>query len=144
MTAPHRSDEPYADRPADGPVQPARPTDPPYAAPPTGTTPPPGTDPSRPAGFDERGKVKRGRISAAWVGLIVAALVLVLLIVFIAQNLDRATVHFLGLSGRAPVGLMLLIAVVGGVLLVAIPGTVRILQLRRALKANTPKDRRTP
>ncbi len=97
-----------------------------------------------PAGFDDRGRVKRGRVSAAWVGSIAAAIVLILLIIFIAQNLNRASLHFLGLSGHMPLGLMLLIAAVAGVLLVAVPGSIRILQLRRALKANTPPEQRVP
>ncbi len=97
-----------------------------------------------PAGFDDRGRVRRGRISALWVGLVAAAIVLILLIIFIAQNLDRVTIHFLGFSGSLPVGLVALIAAVIGVLIAAVPGTVRILQLRKALKANTPKDQRVP
>ncbi len=97
-----------------------------------------------PAGFDERGKVRRGTISALWVGLVAAAIVLILLIIFIAQNLDRVTIHFLGFSGSLPVGLVALISAVVGVLIAAVLGTVRILQLRKALKANTPKDQRLP
>jgi uncharacterized integral membrane protein len=96
----------------------------------------------RPAGFDDRGKVRRGTISALWVGLVAVAVVLILLIIFIAQNLDRVTIHFLGFSGSLPVGLVALISAVIGVLIAAIPGTVRILQLRKALKANTPKEQR--
>lgn len=96
----------------------------------------------RPAGFDPKGRVKRGRVSAVWVGLIAAAIVLILLIVFIAQNLKNASIHFLGWSGKFPIGLTVLIAAVIGLLVVAIPGSIRIFQLRRALKINTPKDQR--
>ena len=117
-------------------------------------TPPPGADAPagdastdaqqtpRPAGFDDRGKVRRGAFSALWVGLVAVAVVLILLIIFIAQNLDRVTIHFLGFSGSLPVGLVALISAVIGVLIAAIPGSVRILQLRKALKANTPKEQR--
>ena len=96
-----------------------------------------------PAGFDDRGKVKRGRVSTLWISLIAAAVVLILLIIFIAQNLDKATIHFLGLSGRMPIGLTILIAAIFGILIAAIPGTIRIIQLRKSLKRNTPKDERT-
>jgi len=37
------------------------------------------------AGFDTKGRVHRTRISGAWVGLITAAVFLILLVVFIAQ-----------------------------------------------------------
>lgn len=104
----------------------------------------PETDQQRPVGFDQRGRVKRGRVSALWIGLIAAAIFLILLIIFIAQNLKNATIHFLGASGSFPIGLTILIAAIVGLLLVAIPGSIRILQLRRALKINTPKDQRTP
>ncbi len=96
-----------------------------------------------PAGFDRKGRVKRGRVSALWVGLIAAAIVLILLIVFIAQNLKNASIHFLGWSGQFPIGLTVLIAAVIGLLVASIPGSIRIFQLRRALKINTPKDQRT-
>ncbi len=116
---------------------------PPTADPTTGSTEAGGTDQhDRPVGFDQKGRVKRGRVSAAWVGLIGAAIFLILLIIFIAQNLKKTTIHFLGLSGHFPIGLTVLIAAVVGLLLVAIPGTIRIFQLRRALKINTPKDQR--
>jgi uncharacterized integral membrane protein len=96
------------------------------------------------AGFDDRGKVRPGKVSALWVGLVAVAVILILLIIFIAQNLDRVTIHFLGFAGSLPVGLVALIAAVIGVLIAAVPGTVRILQLRKALKKNTPKEQRLP
>jgi uncharacterized integral membrane protein len=43
-------------------------------------------------------------------------------------------VHYLGFHGRVPLGVALLLAAIAGLLLVSIPGTVRILQLRRAVK----------
>jgi uncharacterized integral membrane protein len=102
------------------------------------------TDRPAPAGFDDRGRVKRGRVSTLWISLIAAAVVLILLIIFIAQNLKRASIHFLGFAGHMPTGLVVLIAAIIGVLLAAIPGTIRIAQLRRSLKHNTPKEERTP
>ncbi|MDP9116804.1 MAG: LapA family protein [Actinomycetota bacterium] len=89
-----------------------------------------------PAGLDEHGRVQRGKISAVWSGLIIAALLLIALIAFIAQNSRQVAIHFLGFSGHIALGLALLIASVSSVLLVAIPGTLRILQLRRALRKN--------
>jgi uncharacterized integral membrane protein len=65
-----------------------------------------------------------------WVTLVVAAFVLLLLLIFILQNGQQAQVSFLGAHGNLPMGVALLLAAVFGVLLVALPGTVRILQLR--------------
>jgi uncharacterized integral membrane protein len=77
-----------------------------------------------------------------WVGLITAAVFLILLVVFIAQNLTEASVHFLGLDGHLPLGLTILVSAIIGLLIAAVPGTIRILQLRRALKRNTPRGQR--
>jgi uncharacterized integral membrane protein len=65
-----------------------------------------------------------------WVTLVAAAFVLLLLLIFILQNGQQAQVSFLGAHGSLPMGVALLLAAVFGVLLVALPGTVRILQLR--------------
>jgi uncharacterized integral membrane protein len=92
-------------------------------------------------GFDERGRVSRGRVSRAWVGLIGTAIFLILLIIFIAQNSHPVSVHFLGWSGRFSLALTILASAIAGLLLVAIPGSLRILQLRRALRLNGPARR---
>lgn len=90
----------------------------------------------QPAGLTSTGRVRRTRMSSWWVGLIIAAVLLIALLIFIGQNSRTVTVHYLGLEGRASLAVMLLLAAVAGVLLVAIPGTARIMQLRRALKKN--------
>jgi uncharacterized integral membrane protein len=76
--------------------------------------------------------VTRTRTGGLYAGLILSALVLVVLLVFILQNLDPVRIQFLGLAGQLPIGVALLLAAVAGLLLVAIPGGLRILQLRRA------------
>jgi uncharacterized integral membrane protein len=75
-------------------------------------------------------------VSGLWVGLIVAALVLIALLIFIAQNSKQVAIHYLGFNGHISLAVALLLAAVGGVLFVAIPGTARIIQLRRALRKN--------
>jgi uncharacterized integral membrane protein len=70
------------------------------------------------------------RVSAAWVATAAAVLLLVMLIVFILQNSTRVEVHYLGLAGSLPLGMALLIAAVGGGVLVAIAGVARVTQLR--------------
>ena len=70
------------------------------------------------------------RASAAWVATGVALLLLILLIIFILQNPTKVEVHFLGLSGTISLGMALLIAAVGGGVVVAIAGVARVTQLR--------------
>jgi uncharacterized integral membrane protein len=70
------------------------------------------------------------RASAAWVTTGVALLLLILLIVFILQNSMRVEVRFLGMSRTIPLGMALLIAAVGGGVVVAIAGVARVTQLR--------------
>jgi uncharacterized integral membrane protein len=72
--------------------------------------------------------VRRIRMSGLWTGL--AAVVLVLLI-FILENGQRASIGYFGAHGHLPLGGAVLLAAVGGALLVLIPGTARIIQLRR-------------
>jgi uncharacterized integral membrane protein len=59
-----------------------------------------------------------------------ALLLLILLIVFMLQNSTKVEVHFLGLTGTIPLGMALLIAAVGGGVLVGIAGVARVAQLR--------------
>lgn len=75
-----------------------------------------------------------------WIGLVTGAVLLLLLIVFIAQNARRASIHFLGWSGHLPLGLALLLAAALGILLVAAPATARIVQLRRAVRRSVACD----
>jgi len=96
---------------------------------------PPGPDPAaKPGGQPDRwaarAKVPRSRMGGAWVVLLVTAFVLLLLLIFILQNGQRAEVSFLGAHGHLPMGVALLLAAIFGVLLVALPGTARIVQLR--------------
>jgi uncharacterized integral membrane protein len=78
--------------------------------------------------------VRRTRTGGLVIGLVFSALVLVFLLVFILQNLDSVRISFLGFGGSLPVGVALLLAAIAGLLLVAIPGGARMLQLRRAAR----------
>lgn len=81
-----------------------------------------------------RHRVFRTRTSGTWVATLVAMLVVVLVLVFVLQNLAVTTVYFLGISGSVPVGLAMLFAALAGAFLIALPGTARILQLRRSAR----------
>lgn len=76
------------------------------------------------------------RAAALWSALIVGFLVLIVLLIFIAQNTDPGTFHFLGWSWSLPLGVALLAAAVLGGLVTTLAGVVRIVQLRRAAKKN--------
>jgi uncharacterized integral membrane protein len=83
---------------------------------------------------DEAGKFTRA--GALWTALIVGFVVLILLLVFILQNGDPATIHMFGWAADLPQGVALLMAAIAGGLLTFLVGTARILQLRRAAKKN--------
>jgi uncharacterized integral membrane protein len=74
------------------------------------------------------------RVSASWTAVVAAVFVLILLVVFIAQNTQQSTVKFLWAHGKAPTSVMLLIAAIAGALIVIIVGVARIVQLRRTAK----------
>jgi uncharacterized integral membrane protein len=95
----------------------------------TGSEPTTGTGPAT-----GTAKVRRSRTGGLWVGLILSALVLLLLLVFILQNGEPVQISFFALEGVLPTGVALLLAAIAGILLVAIPGSIRILQLRRAAR----------
>jgi uncharacterized integral membrane protein len=84
---------------------------------------------------------RRSRTGGLWVGLILSALVLLLLLVFILQNGEPVLISFFALEGVLPSGVALLLAAIAGMLLVAIPGSLRILQLRRAARRGTRPER---
>lgn len=91
------------------------------------------------AGMTSRGRIRSTRVGAWWTGLIIAAVLLVALLVFVAQNSHTVSVRYLGLHGEVSLAVALLLSAVTAVLIVAIPGTARILQLRYALKgAHSP------
>ncbi|HEY2443190.1 MAG TPA: lipopolysaccharide assembly protein LapA domain-containing protein [Streptosporangiaceae bacterium] len=84
--------------------------------------------------------VHRTRMSGLWVGLTLSAVVLLLLLVFILENGQKAKISYFGAHGQLPLGVALLLSAVAGALLVIIPGTGRILQLRRVARRHRVAD----
>jgi uncharacterized integral membrane protein len=76
-----------------------------------------------------------------WVLTCIAALVLVALIVFLAQNAGATKISFFSLHGRFPLSVALLAAAVAGCLLTLAVGSTRILQLRRVVRRRRRDDR---
>jgi uncharacterized integral membrane protein len=91
-------------------------------------------------------KIRRTRIGGMWVAAALSAVVLLLLLIFILENGHSIKVSFFGAAGQLPLGVALLLAAVLGVLLVVIPGTGRILQLRMTARRHRRADAalRTP
>jgi uncharacterized integral membrane protein len=75
----------------------------------------------------------RTRISAAWTGIVAAAVGLVLLINFILQNTRSVKITYFTASGTIPVGVALLFAAIGGLLLAGLVASLRIWQLHHRL-----------
>lgn len=105
---------------------------------PTGPTDDAATRPQPPATESTSTPVKdplRGsRTSGIWAGVVALGVVLLLLVIFIAQNTQSVRVSFLGWSGSAPLAVSLLIATAAGLFLTAVAGSLRILQLRRRVR----------
>ncbi|MDO3396840.1 lipopolysaccharide assembly protein LapA domain-containing protein [Nocardioides sp. SOB44] len=95
----------------------------------------PRTEPSEPAGKKAGDDPLRGsRTSGLYAAVVGLGVLLVLLIIFIAQNTDTTTVRFLSFEGETPVAVAMLIATTAGILLTATAGSLRIIQLRRRTK----------
>jgi uncharacterized integral membrane protein len=109
-----------------------QPADADMSAPAGQVAPPSSAQPT--AGSPER--VPRTRTGAAWAALIAAALLAVLLIIFLVQNTHSTEISFLWMTTSTPLAVALLIAAVGSVLLTLILGTARITQLRRLVRKN--------
>jgi uncharacterized integral membrane protein len=99
------------------------------------TVPPPPPDVPRvvPEPDARTGLTKAG---AMWTALILGFLVLIVLLIFIAQNTVTTAFQFLGWHWSLPLGVAILFAAVAGGLITVAVGAVRIFQLRRAAKHN--------
>ena len=78
-------------------------------------------------------KTPRSRAGAVWVGICIAAILLIVLIIFMLQNTRPVLVTFFSLEGTVPLAIALLIAGIGVGLIALVVGTIRIGQLRRRL-----------
>jgi uncharacterized integral membrane protein len=92
------------------------------------------TEPSSQASAPAVDPLRRSRTSSVWVALTSLGVLLLLLIIFIAQNTQDVEIRFLGWEGQSPLAVALLAASVAGIFLSVIAGSLRILQLRRRVK----------
>jgi uncharacterized integral membrane protein len=106
-------------------------------APDQGAVPPaPTPEPSGNPAVAGAPRPKHSRTGAAWVALIVAAIVFIFLLVFIMQNSGPVQVQYFGFDWTMSLGVAMMFSAVLGALTAGLLGTVRILQLRaRARRA---------
>jgi uncharacterized integral membrane protein len=76
------------------------------------------------------------RAAALWSAIFLGLLILIVLLIFVAQNTESASFAFLGWHWTLPLGVAILGAAVGGGLIAVLGGAARIFQLRRAAKKN--------
>ncbi|MET7772229.1 lipopolysaccharide assembly protein LapA domain-containing protein [Nocardia sp. NPDC005366] len=74
------------------------------------------------------------RTGDTWIGLVAGVLILVVLLIFILQNLQTIRVSLFFWDFNMPIGVAVLLSVIGGALVMALVGGMRILQLRRVAK----------
>mgnify|MGYP003458345587 CR=1 FL=1 len=96
--------------------------------------PPTDTEATPVTGAGSASQVPLTRAGAAWTGVSAAALIAILLIVFLVQNTHQVEVEFLWMSTSTSLALMLLIAAVSAALITVILGTARIIQLRKLVR----------
>jgi uncharacterized integral membrane protein len=70
------------------------------------------------------------RLSGAWTGLVGGVVALLVILVFILQNLQSVELHFLPWRGQLPLGIALLFAAILGTVIALAFGGGRIVQLR--------------
>jgi len=76
------------------------------------------------------------KAGALWSALILGFLILIVLLIFIAQNTTTTAFTFLGWHWSLPLGVAILFAAVAGGLIAVAVGAVRMFQLRRVAKRN--------
>ena len=81
-------------------------------------------------------EVKFTRAAALWSSLIFGFLILIVLLIFVAQNTATTAFTFLTWHWNLPLGVAILLAAVCGGLITALVSAARMYQLRRVAKKN--------
>jgi uncharacterized integral membrane protein len=80
------------------------------------------------------------RLSGAWTALVIGILAMVVILVFILQNLQSVELSFLAFHGRLPLAVALLFAVILGAVIVMAFSGARIVQLRMVARRPVRPD----
>lgn len=102
----------------------------------TTAVPAPGAEPT-PSKDNPKTKgqgVLKTRAGYAWVGLVIAAVLGIMVLIFILQNLEQVSMNVFTWQWNLPKGILVLLSVIAGALFTALIGGYRILQLRRVAK----------
>ena len=70
-----------------------------------------------------------GKTAGLWISLILGAIVLVLLLIFIIQNNGPAQFAYFNAQFELPLGVAMLLAAIAGALIMALVGSVRMVQM---------------
>lgn len=98
------------------------------------------TDPSPALSTSEKSAKTSSKVGATWVFLFLGMLLLILLLVFVMQNLDQVSMTLFTAQISFPLGVGMLLAAIAGALIMTLIGSVRIIQLRRQVARSTRKD----
>ena len=79
------------------------------------------------------------KVGATWVFLFLGMLLLILLLAFVLQNLNQVSMTLFTWQMSFPLGVGMLLAAIAGALIMALIGSVRIIQLRRQVARSTHK-----
>lgn len=108
------------------------------AAPPTKPAPAPTEPAPAPSAATPASPARRrrpgSRIGQARTALIAGAVLLILVLIFIIENARAVTIVYFGVHLRLSLAVALLLAAVGGALVMAAAGTARITQLRLSMR----------
>lgn len=119
-------------QPLGGPPQPeADPNAPPE---PLEVAPPAGPESSKPIEMPAQSIVPRTRTGVAWWALGFSMLLLILVLIFVLQNLSPVGTTFFSVKWTIPIGLDLLLAALLGGVIAFLLGAARMLQLRRVAR----------
>jgi uncharacterized integral membrane protein len=97
-------------------------------------TPPARPESSTPIGMPAQSIVPRTRTGVAWWALGFSMLLLILVLIFVLQNLSPVGTTFFGVKWTIPIGLDLLLAALLGGVIAFLLGAARMLQLRRVAR----------
>jgi len=96
--------------------------------------PGPDPDPQATAQAPAKDPLRASRVSRFWAALAALVVLLLFLVVFVAQNTERVTVHFLGWEWHPPLAVAMLVAVLVGLAITVTAGTLRIWQVHRRVR----------
>ena len=75
-----------------------------------------------------------GKTAGMWIGLILGAIILVMLLIFVIQNNVPAGFQYFGAEFDLPLGVAMLLAAIAGALVMALVGSVRMIQMSMTIR----------